>query len=72
MAAVLASTNVSERLYGDLRQAERVVQFPEGEQSGIGRELGTMEFKLQAAVKPDPQTDRLRFTRRIVHHCTPK
>jgi hypothetical protein len=53
------------------REAERIVEFPEREQPGIGGDAGTVEFELQPAVERDPQLRPFRFTRRVVHPPPP-
>jgi hypothetical protein len=35
MAAILAGARIGERLAGHHRQAERIVEFPVGQRSGI-------------------------------------
>ena len=65
--SILAGTAVVENTLGHLSQAEGIVKLPVGEQPGIRGDLGTVEFKLQAAVKIDPKAPRFRFTHRVCH-----
>ncbi|EDP63203.1 hypothetical protein BAL199_30537 [alpha proteobacterium BAL199] len=67
VAVVLAGPAVGQHLPGHLGQTEGIIEFPEGEQSGIGGDPGAVEFQLEAAVKSDPQIGRSRFTRRHLH-----
>jgi len=46
MAAVLAGAGIGERLPGNHRQAEGVVEFPVRQQSGVGGDPRAMELKL--------------------------
>ena len=50
---------------GPLGPTEGIIEFPEGEQPGIGGDPEAVEFQLEAAVKSEPQIGRSRFTRRI-------
>ena len=56
--SILAGTAVVENTLGHLSQAEGIVKLPIGEQPGIRGDLGTVEFKLQATVKNDPQAQQ--------------
>ena len=69
MATIPASPVIGQNRTSKFCQAEGIIQFTEGKQSGIGGDLGAVEFQLQAAVKFDPNIARFRFTRRFVHFC---
>ncbi len=55
MPPVLAGTAVLEKTPGHLGQAKGIVELPVGEKSSVRRNLGTMEFELEATVEIDPQ-----------------
>ncbi len=55
VATVLATTSIREHVPGNLGQSESIIQFPVRQQPGVGRDLGTVELKLQATVKIDPK-----------------
>ena len=55
MLPVLAGTAVLEKALGNLDQAKSIVKLPVGEKSSVCRNLGTMEFELEATVEIDPQ-----------------
>ena len=44
-----------EKALGNPGQAKGIVKLPIGEKSSVGSDLGTVEFKLEAAVEIDPQ-----------------
>ena len=67
MPAVLAGACVGERLARHGAQAERVVQFAVGEQSGVGGDDRTAKLKHQSAVEIEPESPAIRFTRRVRH-----
>ena len=67
VTTVLPTTGVRECVPGNLGQSDRIVQFPVRQQAGVGSDLGTMELKLQATVKIEPQNRRFRFTHRVSH-----
>ncbi len=67
VAVVPTGPAIGQHLRGHLGEAESIIQFTEGEQPGVRRDPGTMEFQLQAAVETDPQIGRFRFTRRNFH-----
>jgi hypothetical protein len=71
VAPVPPDAGVGEHLARHCREAERVIEFPEGKQTGIGSDGRTVEFELQAAVERDPQPAPHRFTRRLVHPAAP-
>ncbi len=60
VATVPAGPAVGQHLPGHLGQAEGIIEFTEGEQPGVGRDLGTVEFQLQAAVESDPKISMAR------------
>lgn len=53
--AVLAGTRIDQLIASHVRQ--RVIKLTVGEQSAIGGDPGTVELKLQAAVKIEPQRE---------------
>jgi len=56
-----------ENIPGNLGEAKSIVKLTISEQPGVRGDLGTMEFKLQAAVKIDPKAVPFRFTHRVCH-----
>ncbi len=71
VATVLPTTGVRECVPGNLGQSDRVIQFPLRQQPSVGSDLGTVELKLQAAVKIEPQNPHFPFTHRVSHINTP-
>ena len=67
MAAVLAGACVGEHVARHRAEAESVVEFAIGQQSGIGGDPGAMELELQPAVEIEPERAIDRFTRRVLH-----
>ena len=67
MPAVLAGARVGERLARHRGQAERVVEFAIGEQSGIGGDHRAAKLQHQPAVEIEPESLVIRFTRRVRH-----
>ncbi len=67
VATVLSTTGVRECVPGNLGQSDRIIQFPVRQQPSIGSYLGTVELKLQAAVKIEPQNPHFPFTHRVSH-----
>ena len=65
--SVLTGTAVLENIPGNLGEAKSIVKLPICEQPGVRGDPGTMEFKLQAAVKIDPKAVRFLFTHRVCH-----
>ena len=55
VATVLPTTGVGEYVPGNLAQSDRIIQFPVRQQPGVGSDLGTVELKLEPAVKVQPQ-----------------
>jgi hypothetical protein len=49
VARVLPGARIVEPVGGELRQAERVVEFAEREQAGVRGDGGAVEFKLQVS-----------------------
>jgi hypothetical protein len=72
VASVPPGAGVDERLARHRRETERVVEFPEGEQAGIGGDRRAVEFELQPTVERDPQPRPFGFTRRLVHPPPPR
>jgi hypothetical protein len=71
MATVAAGPGVGESLPGTFRQAEGIVEFPEGEQTSVGGDFGAVELQLQAAVEAEPKAGLWRFTRWVFHPRAP-
>ncbi len=71
VATVLSTTSVRECVPGNLGQSESIIQFPVRQQSSVGRDLGTVELKLELAVKIQPQNSCFPFTHRGSHINTP-
>jgi hypothetical protein len=69
MPTVLAGACVGQRICSRIGQAQRIVQFSEGQQSGIGGNRRTAKLEQQAAIKIEPQSASIRFTRRVRHRC---
>jgi hypothetical protein len=67
MPAVLACASVSEHLARHHTEAERVVEFAIGEQSGVGGHDRTAKLKHQSPVEIEPESLAIRFTRRVRH-----
>ena len=65
--SVHTGTAVLENIPGNLSEAKSIVKLPISQQPGVRGDLGTMEFKLQAAVKIDPKAVPFRFTHRVCH-----
>ena len=71
VAGVLATAAFRKRRAGQIGEAERVVQFPLGQQAGVGRDPAAVEFQLQPPVEIDPQRPIIRFTRGVFHPRAP-
>ena len=71
VATVLPTTGVSEHVPGNLGQSKSIIQFPLRQQPSVGRDLGTVELKLQTAVKIQSQNPCFPFTHRVSHINTP-
>jgi hypothetical protein len=67
MAPVPPGSGIGESLPGKFRQAEGIIEFPEGEETGVGRDPGAVELQLQATVEFEPKTGLSRFTRWVFH-----
>ena len=67
MSAVLAGAGVSEPLARHRTEAERVVEFPVGEQTGVRGDDRTAKLEHQPAVEIEPERLAVRFTRRVRH-----
>ena len=65
--SVLTGTAVLENIPGNLGEAKSIVKLAISEQPSVRGDLGTMEFKIQAAVKIDPKAVPFRFTHRVCH-----
>ncbi len=65
MLAVLARARVNEFIADHQGQAEGIIEFAIGQQSGVGRNSRTVELQLQAAVKIQPQWPTFGVTRRV-------
>jgi hypothetical protein len=62
----LATPALRQHGTGQIEEAERVVQFPGGQQSGVRG----AEFEPQTPVEIDPQSAVIRFTRWVFHEPT--
>jgi hypothetical protein len=71
VAAVAARPGIGENLPGKFGQAESVIEFAEGEQTGVGGDSRAVEFQLQATVKSESKIGFCRFTRWVFHPRTP-
>ncbi len=71
VATVLPTTGVGECVPGNLGQSDRIIQFPIRQQPGVGRDLGTVELKLETTVEIQPQNPCFPFTHRASHINTP-
>ena len=67
--SVLARARINEFIAGHDSQTEGFIEFAIGQQSGVGRDAGTVELKLQAAVEIDPQWLAFGITRRGHGSC---
>ena len=67
MPAVLAGACVGEHIAGHRGKAERVVEFPIGEQSGVGGDHRSAKLEHQPAVEIESENLGTRFTRRVRH-----
>jgi hypothetical protein len=65
--AILAGPCVREAVAGHRGQAERVIDFPVGQQSGIRGHDGAAKLEHQTAVEIEPENLIIRFTRRVRH-----
>ena len=70
VVTVLPATCVREYVPGNLGQSDRIIQFSVRQQSSIGSNLGTVELKLEPAVKIQSQNPLFRFTHRVSHTNT--
>jgi hypothetical protein len=68
MAAVLTGARIGERIACNHRQAEHVIEFAIGQQSGIRGHHGAAKLEHQAAVEIEPENPIVRFTRRVRHN----
>jgi hypothetical protein len=59
---------IGERIACNHRQAEYVIEFALGQQSGIRGHHRAAKLKHDAAVKIEPENPILRFTRRVRHN----
>ena len=53
--AVLARTRIDEFIADHQGQAEGIIEFATGQQSGVGGDTGTVELQLHLAVEIQPQ-----------------
>lgn len=68
MATVPTRAPIDQVLTRDGHQAERIIEFTIGQQSGIRGDAGTVELKLEAVVEIEPERIGLSFTRWLRHH----
>ncbi len=71
VASILPTTPIGEHAPGHVGQPEIIIQFPVRQQPSVGSDLGTVELKLQAAVKFEPQNPCFPVTHRVSHINTP-
>ncbi len=64
VTTVLLTTDIRERVPGNLAQSGRIIQFPVRQQPSVGSDLGTVELQLQTAVEIDPKAPLFRITHR--------
>jgi hypothetical protein len=69
MPPVPPRATVNQVLLRDGHQAERVIEFAIGQQSGIGGDARTVELQLEAAVEIESESIGFGFTRWLRHHC---
>jgi hypothetical protein len=67
MPAVLARPRVSEPRASHLRKAERVAKFATGKQPGIRGDHQSAKLERQPAIKIEPESLAIGFTRRVLH-----
>ncbi len=67
MAAIPPGARIGEHITSYCAETESIVEFAIGEQPSIGGNYRAMELKLQAAVKIEPESAIIRFTRRVLH-----
>jgi hypothetical protein len=67
VSAVLAGPCVCEAVTSHRGQAEHIVEFPVGKQSGVGGDDRTAKLEHQTAVEIEPENSIIRFTRRVRH-----
>ena len=67
MAAVLASARIGERIACNHRKAEHVIEFAIGQQSVIRGHHRAAKLVHDPAVKIEPESPIVRFTRRVHH-----
>ncbi len=63
--AVLARARVNEFIADHQGQAEGIIEFAIGQQSGVGRNSRTVELQFRAAVEIQPQWLTFGITRRV-------
>jgi hypothetical protein len=63
--AVLAGARIGEGIGTCIGEAQRVIQFPVGEQPGIRGDRRTAKLQHQAPVEIEPQRTPIRLIRRI-------
>ena len=67
VAAILARSGIGKSLSGQVRQAEGIIEVPNGEQPSVGRHLRTVKLQFEAMVECDPQSGTVCFTRRTIY-----
>jgi hypothetical protein len=67
MLSVPSGPRVHKPLSGRLRQSEGFIKLPERKEPCIGRDLGTVEFQLQAPIEIKPQCPGFTFTHQVSH-----
>jgi len=67
VTAILARPGVGKNLFGQVCQAEDLIEVSKGEHTNVGRHSRTMEFQLQVRIESDPESGIVFFTRCTVH-----
>jgi len=67
MLAIPAGPRIDQLFTGNLTQSKSVIEFPEGKEASVRRNLGTVKFQLQPTVKIEPYNPGFAFTRRVSH-----
>ena len=67
VSAVLPRARIGKPLARNCTQAEGVVEFPVGNQAGIGSHHRSAKLELQSTVEIEPENAIIRVTRRVRH-----
>jgi hypothetical protein len=66
-STVLPRARIGKALARNCTQAEGVVEFPVGNQAGIGSHHRSAKLELQSAVEIEPENAIIRVARRVRH-----